>query len=205
MDKESLDHLFEPFFTTKARGKGTGLGMATVFGIVKQHGGHIAVYSEVGHGTTIRIYFPSSQETAGPAPVPAPTAAQSSVSSRGTILLVEDEEHVLDLSFKILRRAGYTVLSATDGRQALELFRGSPESIHLLLTDLVLPDTNGKMLHEQMRLLSPPLKVLYMSGYTANVISHHGILDEGINFIQKPFSAAALRAKVEDVLKEAGK
>ncbi len=202
IDKETLGHIFEPFFTTKERGKGTGLGLATVFGIAKQHGGHISVYSEMERGTTVRIYFPVSDAAALALPDSAPANGETKAIGHGTILLVEDEEQVRTLSLNILQRAGYTTLHASDGKTALEQFRSYPGSVHLLLTDLVLPDTNGKLLYEQLSQISPFLKVLYMSGYTANVISHHGVLDEEINFIQKPFSANLLSTRVKEVLEK---
>ncbi|MEW5958326.1 MAG: PAS domain S-box protein, partial [Chloroflexota bacterium] len=184
MDRQTLNHIFEPFFTTKTQGKGTGLGLATVHGIVKQSGGHIEVYSEVGHGTTFKIYLPRLEEEAEPLE-PALVRAESLRGSE-TVLVVEDEVWVRELVGFILRDFGYTVLEATHGAEALQLCAERPEPIHLLLTDVVMPDMSGRELARQLKLSRPPLKVLYMSGYTDDAIVHHGVLDEGVAFIQKP-------------------
>ena len=198
MDKTVLAQLFDPFFTTKPRGRGTGLGLATVYGIIKQNCGFINVYSEPGQGSTFKIYLPRhaadlTETSAGPPPAAAPTGAE-------TILLVEDEEALLKLSTQMLERLGYTVLAASGPKQALQLAEAHPDTIHLLLTDVIMPDMSGRDLWQQLSALRPDLKCLFMSGYTANVIAHHGVLDEGVHFLQKPFSREALAAKVREAL-----
>ena len=198
MDKAVLTQLFDPFFTTKPRGQGTGLGLATVYGIIKQNQGFINVYSEPGQGSTFKIYLPRhaadlTETSAAPPPAAAPTGAE-------TILLVEDEEALLKLSAQMLERLGYTVLAASGPHQALQLAEAHPGVIHLLLTDVIMPDMSGRDLRQRLGALRPDLKCLFMSGYTANVIAHHGVLDEGVHFLQKPFSREALAAKVREAL-----
>lgn len=198
MPQEVKDHLFEPFFTTKERGKGTGLGLATVYGIVKQNGGFINVYSEVGQGTTFKMYFPrfAGADTA------AATAAKTEKTKGGTetILLVEDEPSVLALANTILERLGYTVIAANTPEKALNLIETYPGEIQLLLVDVVMPQMTGRELADRISEKFPKLKKLYMSGYTADAIAHHGVLDAGVFFIQKPFSSGALAAKIREVL-----
>jgi CheY-like chemotaxis protein len=198
MDEGTLGKIFEPFFTTKGIGRGTGLGLSTVHGIVKQHGGSIWVYSELGKGTTFKIYFPLAEETR-PVPVSGRTRTEATAGTE-TILVAEDEEQVKGLACEILRRNGYTVFEASDGKGALELAEAYEGPIHLLVTDVVMPDMNGKILHQHLSVARPGLKVLYMSGYSENVIAHHGVLDEGVNFVQKPFSFHGLATRVRDVL-----
>jgi nitrogen-specific signal transduction histidine kinase len=198
MDKETLDHIFEPFYTTKGAGKGTGLGLATVYGIVKQHGGHISVYSELGKGTIFRIYFPMYEGV--DAPVSAIRTKEKPLHGTETVLVVEDENQVRDITVNALRHYGYTVLEAQDGRTAQEAFNSYQGDIHLFLTDVILPDMNGRMVYTQLSSLRNELKVLYMSGYTSDVISHHGVLEPGVHFIQKPFNLQDLAHKVRDVL-----
>ena len=198
MDKETMAHIFEPFFTTKADGVGTGLGLATVYGIVKQNNGFINTYSEPGHGTTVRIYLPRFKCTEG-------TAARiESVKplSRGqeTILLVEDEPGIRNVTTLLLEMQGYRVFPASTPGEALELAKEHSDEIHMVMTDVVMPEMNGRDLTGNLLLICPNIKCLYMSGYTANVIAHHGVLDENINFISKPFSLADLSAKVREVL-----
>lgn len=197
MDKAVLAQLFDPFFTTKPRGRGTGLGLATVYGIIKQNHGFINVYSEPGQGSTFKIYLPRHAtdlaETSTAPPATAPTGAE-------TVLLVEDEEALLRLSAQLLERLGYTVLSANGPNQALQLATTHPGVIHLLLTDVIMPDMSGRDLWQRLSAVRPDLKCLFMSGYTANVIAHHGVLDEGVHFLQKPFSGEALAAKVREAL-----
>jgi CheY-like chemotaxis protein len=198
MDAATQARIFEPFFTTKDQGKGTGLGLATVHGIVKQSGGHIWVYSEPGHGSCFKIYLPSVEESIAAAPAEAP--AQPSRST-DTILLVEDEPALRALAARILRKQGYHVLEAVDGRMALEVAADQAETIDLLLTDVIMPaGFNGRQLAEQLTKQDMRLKVLYMSGYTDDAISHHGVLDAGIAFLQKPFTPADLLRKVRQAL-----
>ncbi len=198
MDKETLDKLFEPFFTTKAMGKGTGLGLATVYGIVKQNNGFINVYSEPGHGSTFKIYLPRYADKASQAP--KDDALKSVVRGHETILLVEDEPGILKMTLAMLERQGYTVLAASTPGEAIRLAERYSGEIHLLVTDVVMPEMNGRDLAKNLIALYPNLKRLFMSGYTANVIAHHGVLDEGVHFIQKPFSSKDLAAEVRSAL-----
>jgi PAS domain S-box-containing protein len=198
MDAETQKHIFEPFYTTKEQGKGVGLGLATVFGIVKQHQGHIWVYSEPGKGTTFKVYLPQSEDAAQPTGV----AEVEPVSECGTetILVVEDEELVRKLVCETLTTQGYRVIEASSPADALKLAADCQETLHLLLTDVIMPTMNGPQLHQKLTAIYPGLKVLFMSGYTNNVIVHHGILDEGVNFLQKPFTIQSLSQKVRKVL-----
>jgi len=198
MSKEVRENIFEPFFTTKEVGKGTGLGLSTVYGIVKQNDGFIYVASEPGKGTTFKIYLPrfeaeTAQAPSGEITVKRPTGTE-------TILLVEDDEAILDLGRMILENVGYKVLAAHTPVYALHLVEEHPGDIHLLITDVVMPEMNGRELAEQLSAIRPNLKCLYMSGYTADAIAHRGILDEGVNFIQKPFRSDDLAAKVRHML-----
>ncbi len=198
MDKSTQARLFEPFFTTKEPGKGTGLGLATVYGIVKQSGGHIMVYSEPGLGTTFKIYLPAHQtgSTTLAAPQPQPV-------SRGgyeTILLVEDDELVRSLIQRALQDEGYTILEACSGDEALSLAGQHPGGIELLMTDVVMPQMSGRELAEQLKALRPQLKVLFMSGYTDDTVVRHGVLTAEIEFLPKPFSSSKLVSKVREVL-----
>ncbi|MFH0996312.1 MAG: response regulator [Pseudomonadota bacterium] len=198
MDKETLTHIFEPFFTTKVIGRGTGLGLATVYGAVKQNNGFINVYSEPGQGTTIKIYLPRRKGNDGRTKKKGPAAP----IARGheTILLAEDEPVILELTTTMLEQLGYSVLAASTPGEAIRLAQAHPGPIHLLMTDVVMPEMNGRNLAKNLLSLYPRLKRLFMSGYTANVIAHHGVLDEGVYFIQKPFSIKELAAKVRDAL-----
>jgi PAS domain S-box-containing protein len=191
-------HLFEPFFTTKEVGQGTGLGLATVFGIVKQSGGHIRVYSEEGRGTTFKIYLPFAQE----AIVALPGGEQAGALPHGTemVLLVEDDLTVRELVNRILAQHGYIVLVASSGAEALYLARQHGGEVRLLLTDVVMPGLSGATLAEQLAEIQPALKVMFMSGYTNDAILHHGVLEPSIAFLQKPFSPADLLLKVRTVL-----
>ena len=198
MDKDTLDHLFEPFFTTKEMGKGTGLGLATIYGIVKQNKGFINVYSEPGQGSTFKIYLPRSASGAD-----ADTAMSQKPSAAGgteTILLVEDEPSILRMTRMMLERKGYTVLTAATPKEAMKKAATHSGVIDLLMTDVVLPEMNGRKLAEKIAGFYPGIRLLFMSGYTANVIAHHGILDDGVAFIQKPFSMADMEIKVRAVL-----
>jgi len=197
MTPEVRERIFEPFFTTKEKGKGTGLGLSTVYGIVKQSGGNIWVYSEAGEGTTFKIYLPCVDE-----PLEELGEEVAKEISRGheTILIVEDEETVRKLAVRVLRRQGYKVLEAPDGGRAFMLCEEYKEPIHLILTDVVMPGMSGRKLVERLKLIHPEMKVFYMSGYTDNAILHHGILEPGTNFIQKPFAVESLARKVREVL-----
>ncbi len=198
MDSEIRAHLFEPFFTTKAMDKGTGLGLATVYGIVKQHGGNIWVYSEPGKGTSFKVYLPVSDPEQPSQHSPSPLPAN--LRGTETILLVEDNPQVRKLARILLRRRGYTVLSAENGRAALAVLEQAAAPVDLLLTDVVMPEMSGKALYDRIAAGYASLKVLYMSGYSDNVIAHRGVLDPGVQFIQKPFSLEALATKVREVL-----
>jgi two-component system, cell cycle sensor histidine kinase and response regulator CckA len=198
MDKDTLDNAFEPFFTTKEVGKGTGLGLATVYGIVKQNNGFINIYSEPQQGTTIRIYIsrcnePSEKRVTVPG-IDIPTGHGE------TILVVEDEKTNLQLIVRMLEILGYTVLDASSPQRALALAEEYGNNIDLLLTDVVMPEMNGRDLSAHLQSFRPELQTLFMSGYTANVIAHHGVLDKDVHFIQKPFSKADLAAKVYNIL-----
>ena len=201
IDAETLSHLFEPFFTTKEVGKGTGLGLATVYGMVKQNNGFIDVYSKPGQGTTFKIYLPRHATESGRTALM--DASQPAARGHETILLVEDEPMILDITTKMLERQGYTVQAAATPGEAIRLAREHVGEIHLLMTDVVMPEMNGRDLAKNLLSLYPNLKRLFMSGYTADVIAHHGVLDEGVQFIQKPFSVQTLAVKVRGVLDEA--
>ncbi|MBN1615493.1 MAG: PAS domain S-box protein, partial [Deltaproteobacteria bacterium] len=198
MDKETLENIFEPFFTTKESDKGTGLGLATVYGVVKQNNGFINVYSEPGQGTTFRIYLP--RHRVKEASLPDKEAIRPAARGHETILLVEDEPAILRMTMMMLERTGYKVLAAGTPGEAIALAREHAGEIHLLMTDVVMPEMNGRDLAKNLLSLYPNLKRLFMSGYTANVIAHHGVLDEGVQFIQKPFAKQDLAIKVREVL-----
>lgn len=199
IDPAIIEHIFEPFFTTKGKDKGTGLGLSTVFGIVKQSGGHVAAYSEVGRGTTFKVYLPhvlngvvESSDT--------PPATQEMSSGSETILVVEDDEGVRQLIAEVLRRRGYRALMASTPSEALSLFHPEPGAIDLLLTDVVLPETTGRVLAEQLQQIQPGLRVLFMSGYTDAAIVQNGTLKKGTPFIHKPFTPDSLSRKLREVL-----
>lgn len=198
MEREILDHIFEPFFTTKEAGSGTGLGLAMVYGVVKQNNGFINVYSEPGQGTTFTIYLPrylGEEKT-----VPVDRAAVPPKLGNEYVLLVEDEPSLLAIFAVILAKHGYTVLPAYTPDEALQLATAHAGKIHLLLTDVVMPSMNGRELARRVGEIIPGIKRLFMSGYTANVIAHHSVLDKGVEFIQKPFSETELASKVRAVL-----
>ena len=200
MDEETLSHIFEPFFTTKETGKGTGLGLSTVYGIVKQANGYVMPYSEPGHGTTMKIYLPRAaqqhvdpQVTAKVEPIP---------SGAETVLLVEDEGALREMTRSILQQAGYLVLEADGAEKAFQLVRENPGNIDLLLTDVVMPGLGGKELAKRLNEARPGVKVLYMSGYADDVVEHSGILAHGTVLIQKPFTKRTLLTKVRQTLDE---
>jgi len=198
MVPEVREHIFEPFFTTKEKGKGTGLGLSTVYGVVKQSGGNIWVYSEPGHGTTFKVYLPQVDE-------PLEEARKKVVKEKfpggsETILVVEDEEEVRKLAVAILKKQGYRILEAAHGGDAFLICEKGKERIHLLLTDIVMPEMNGPELARRLRYFYPEMRVLFMSGYTDNAILQHGLLDKEMFFLQKPFSVEALVSKVREVL-----
>jgi PAS domain S-box-containing protein len=203
MDKELQSHIFEPFFTTKGRNKGTGLGLSTVFGIVKQSGGNIWVYSEPGKGATFKIYLPLVQDKVNvgstEAVIPANPGGQE------TVLLVEDDDTVRGVAQMVLQSMGYTVLEAKNAEHAINICKAESErSVHLLVTDVVMTGMNGHELARTLTSINSAMKVLYISGYTDNMIVHQGLLDEGISFLQKPFTPTTLTKKVRQVLDSAG-
>ncbi|MDA8123868.1 MAG: response regulator [Deltaproteobacteria bacterium] len=200
MDKETLDKLFEPFFTTKELGKSTGLGLATVYGIVKQNNGFIIVDSAPGQGTTFRIYLPRHRDKAEQPWTPGPQ--KSTPRSQETLLVVEDEVEILHMAKRMLEKQGYQVLTAATPREAIRLAEGYAGEIHLLITDVVMPEMNGRELSKKILARYPNLKRLFMSGYTADVIAYQGILDDGVRFLQKPFSTQNLAAKVREALEQ---
>ncbi len=198
MTAETKARIFEPFFTTKEMGRGTGLGLSMVYGIVSQSGGHIWVYSEIGHGTTFKIYLPRTE--AGAASPPLEQEAVSTLHGTETILLVEDDAQLRDLVRTILTACGYSVLAPVDAPSIQSMTEQVVLNINLLPTDVVMPGINGRELARQFVARNPGVKVLYMSGYTENAIVHHGVLDESTHFLQKPFTPSALTAKVREVL-----
>jgi CheY-like chemotaxis protein len=199
MDKHTIKNIFDPFFTTKEMGKGTGLGLSTVFGIVKQSDGFINVYSEPGQGTTFRIYLPYIDTGEGPLPVehqPQKAIRQTGVE---TVLFVDDEQSILDIGQRILNELGYTVIVANSPNEAIQIIN-KHNDIELLITDIVMPEMNGKDLFKLLASHKPSLKCLYMSGYTADIITKHGLLIDEMRLIAKPFSIDELAIKIRDVL-----
>ena len=200
MSEEVKAHLFEPFFTTKPPGKGTGLGLATCFGIVKQSTGHLSVYSELGRGTTFRIYFPQVQAAVEPERV---RTRPTEVAGGGeTVLLVEDEPAVREMAALTLREKGYTVLEAVNGEEGLRIAQHQNGKIDLVLTDVVMPVMGGKEMADALHAVQPRIRILLTSGYTEDAIAHHGVLRPGIAFLQKPYMTATLARKVREVLDE---
>ena len=201
MDAETRRHIFEPFYTTKPKGKGTGLGLATVYGMVKQSGGDIWVYSEPGQGTTFKLYFPRVAESTTPANDRAVELAR--VRGNETILVVEDEDAVRDLTVRILKQLGYRVLSAPGGKEALEIANAHSSRISLLVTDVVMPGMGGRQLADALTILRPEIKVLYVSGYTESNALNQGAVDAGAEFLAKPFHRDALASKIRQILDRA--
>jgi two-component system cell cycle sensor histidine kinase/response regulator CckA len=198
MTSDVQAHIFEPFFTTKEVGKGTGLGLSTVYGIVKQSEGYIWVYSEPDQGTTFKIYLPRvDQPVEGAAGEDRPAGVQRGTE---TILLVEDDAQLRQLTSSVLAHCGYKVLPAPGPEEGLAICRENHRDIRLLVTDVVMPGMNGRQLADQVKLISPHTRILYISGYTSNAIVHYGVLDSGLWFLPKPFSLSALIAKVREVL-----
>jgi CheY-like chemotaxis protein len=200
MDEETRSRIFEPFFTSKE--KGTGLGLSTVFGIIKQSGGDIRVYSEPGRGTTFKVYLP--QVEGGIARSEERKHKFADLRGKETVLVVEDEEALLKLMKRALTSFGYNVLQASNGEEALDVCERHEGPIHIMLTDVVMPKMSGRELAELLGPRYPDMKVLYMSGYTDNAIVHHGMLEEGIEFIHKPFTADNIALRVREVLDTSG-
>jgi PAS domain S-box-containing protein len=201
MTPEVRERVFEPFFTTKEKGKGTGLGLSTVYGIVKQSGGNIWVYSEFGRGTTFKIYLPQVDEPLEE--LREKVEAKDLPRGVETVLIVEDDKEVRKIAARILENQGYKVLEASHGSEALSLCKEHRKPIHLMLADVVMPGLDGRELAERVKSLHPGMKVLYMSGYTDNAIIHHGVLEKGMNYIQKPFTLEGLARKIREVLDKA--
>ena len=198
MDKESQSKIFEPFFTTKGAGKGTGLGLATAYGIVKQNNGFINVYSEPGRGTTFRIYLPRHEVLTVDSRKPEMDHIPRGLGE--VVLVVEDEAVMLNITTTMLTDLGYKVLAASTPAEALSLGKEQAGTIHLLMTDIVMPEMNGRELEQHIQKSNPGIRCLFMSGYTANVISHHGVLDKDVHFIQKPFTLKDMAIKLRETL-----
>jgi CheY-like chemotaxis protein len=197
MDEETQDRIFEPFFTTKEVGKGTGLGLATVYGIVKQSQGYVWVYSEPGEGTVFRIYLPRSDRD----PTKATTVPERAVAGgTETILFVEDDDLVREAGTNALQRQGYTVMAANDGAHALEMLNAHHGVVHVLVTDVVMPVMGGKHLVREFRQLRPDTPVLFTSGYTRHAAVHRGIVSSDVGFLSKPYTPTALARKVRELL-----
>jgi two-component system, cell cycle sensor histidine kinase and response regulator CckA len=198
MDSKTISKVFEPFFTTKGPGEGTGLGLSMVYGVIRQSGGYIWVYSEPGQGATFKIYLPRIEEPAEPLPRTTPEIIFAKGSE--TVLLVEDEQNLCEVTVELLESEGYRVLVAKDGPSAIAISQGHRDMIHVLLTDIVLPNMSGTALAGRIKEFRPDLKVLYMSGYTGNLVAHQGILDSGDAFIQKPFTKHSLLSELRAIL-----
>ena len=200
MDEKTMEHIFEPFFTTKEQDKGTGLGLATIYGIIKQNNGFIDIDSAPDQGTTCRIYLPRFMAEKAASPAAADPAEKEMEGGTETVLMVEDEKAILMLGKTILERLGYKVLSADSPMEALRLAQSYDGDIQLLITDVVMPEMNGRELARQLTALRPEMKHLYISGYTADIIAKHGVLDEDLHFVAKPFTLNELATKVREVL-----
>ncbi|MFQ6046548.1 MAG: ATP-binding protein, partial [Gemmatimonadales bacterium] len=197
MTEEVKARIFEPFFTTKEEGRGSGLGLATCYGIVREFGGHIAAYSEIGVGTTMKVYLP---RVAHDRPAKGSATQRSLSWGDETILLVEDDESVRRVTARVLRRQGYTVMEAGDAEEAMALLESHASRVDLLLTDVVLPGASGRAVAEMADVVSPGIKILFASGYTEDAILRHRLRDEGVNLLQKPFTIESLSEKVRKVL-----
>ena len=202
MDRETQSRIFEPFFTTKEKGKGTGLGLSTVYGIIKQSGGYVFAQSELGRGTTFRIYLPRVEDSAEPCG--SAPASQAAGGGSGTVLLVEDEESVRQLVRETLQAKGYQVLEAENGEAALRIASAHQGSIDMLITDVVMPGMSGRELSKKLCEARPKTRVLYLSGYTEDAIMHQGVFEPGTAFLQKPFTLQMLSRKVRDALRGSG-
>jgi two-component system cell cycle sensor histidine kinase/response regulator CckA len=200
MSPDTIAHIFEPFYTTKESGRGTGLGLSTVYGIVKQSGGYIWVYSEPGHGTTFKVYLPRVEEAVESLPVEKIGEGDRKRTGTETILLVEDEPQLRELTRSVLQARGYEVVEAKNSAEAEQLAEKYGAKIHLLLTDVIMPGISGRELAKRLSAQRPALRVLYMSGYTYNVIAQGGTLERGVAFLQKPFTPRVLVEKVREVL-----
>jgi CheY-like chemotaxis protein len=201
MEKQTMKRLFEPFFTTKEVGKGSGLGLAMVYGIVKQSGGYIWVYSEPGLGTTFKLYFPTVAET--PAPQPQPVAEQPSTSTGGTVLVVEDDSLVRGMVRRALSEAGFRVIEAANGEEALAVVQSETTHVDAVLTDLAMPELGGRQLAQRLIQEWPDLPVVFMSGYADDDVARRGLLDAGVAFLEKPLSPDVLTRKMRQVLEGA--
>ncbi len=197
MERETREKIFEPFFTTKEVGKGTGLGLAMVYGIIKQHEGHINVYSELGRGTTFRIYLPLIRAEAEEI---KPEAIQTVEKGTETVLLAEDETEVREFTRELLEENGYQVITAIDGQDAINKFKGYKNEIQFVLLDVIMPNKNGKEAYDEIKQIKPDIKVLFMSGYPADIIHKHGIIEKGFAYIEKPASPTKLLQKIREVL-----
>ena len=200
MDEDVLSKIFDPFFTTKEQGKGTGLGLATVYGIVKQHDGYIYAYSEKNRGTTFKIYLPASKKTEEE--TESKSTARTLLQGNETILIVDDNASIRQLIVETLKPLGYNCLQAAGGKDAIDVLRKYKGEVHLLITDVVMPGMSGRELAETIREERPEMKVIFMSGYTENIIAHHGVLEQGINYISKPITPVTLTQKIRSVLRE---
>jgi CheY-like chemotaxis protein len=197
IDEDTRERIFEPFFTTKEVGKGTGLGLSMVYGIVKQHDGYIDVHSELGKGTTFKIYLPIFPSKVEEEKIPEPSDIKT---GKETILVAEDDIHVRELVKQLLEIFGYNVIVAKDGKDAIDAFRKNMDKVHLLLLDVIMPKKNGKEVYDEIKKISPDIKAIFISGYSADIIHNKGILEEGLDFLSKPILQEILLNKVREVL-----